>query len=763
MSAGDGGAVEDESSGGALTISESTFSSNTACESSPSSFDPTEDGDGGAIDSSDGGVVTIDSSTIAGNTSPDDGGGVAYFAAILLLEGRVRTAPALPELSVVNSTVTGNTTTDEGGGIYAEAPTTISFSTINSNNSIDGGGGNLATGLSGGPITLDDTIVTAGEGDGDIPENCFGGNFVSNGHNLFDDGGTDCGAPGTGDLTNADPHLGPLANNSGPTETEALQSGSQAIDAASDSLCSTETSNGTGPVDQRGVTRPQGPHCDIGAFEALAHGGGGGGGGKTATTVSTTVFDAGTHAAWAGTEAAGASAYDTTTLGGTVEGATPSGSVAYDLFGNGTCSGSPASTDTETLNPDGSVPRSKASGSLSAGSYSYQASYSGDANYAASTGPCEPFSVRPGQPDLSLTASPDSNPIFVGEQDTVTDTVKNVGGSSATDVNFTDPAAGFKINSVTPSQGTCTHTTTTVSCSLGTIGAGHSATVQILLTATSTGTITLHSSVSMAQTDPTPGNDHATTTIGVLAHTKPAADLAITVTPSADSVPVGRTLVYKLVVSNHGPDAGNEVSVTDQLPGQVKSISISAHAPTGCGATVGGTTTTTITCHLGTLPKFSTRKIRLLVRAEEPGLARDTARVTDASPTDPNLNNNHDQATVTISASALPSVGAIHLGAGCRSESSTIHIRGVAVAQGGIKQVSISVTGHGFGRGVAFAPPGGSTVQRQRFHLNIPASSLLAGRTYQVVVTVTDSLGHHTHAEKHFTVCNPPHKRGFTG
>jgi hypothetical protein len=56
------------------------------------------------------------------------------------------------------------------------------------------------------------------------------------------------------------PKLGPLADNGGPTPTRALKAGSPAIDAAGGKPCSTTT-------DQRGVTRPKGPKCDIGAFE----------------------------------------------------------------------------------------------------------------------------------------------------------------------------------------------------------------------------------------------------------------------------------------------------------------------------------------------------------------------------------------------------------------------------------------------------------------------------------------------------------------
>ena len=59
-----------------------------------------------------------------------------------------------------------------------------------------------------------------------------------------------------------DPLLGALADNGGPTQTHALLTGSPAIDAAGD--CVADLSITT---DQRGISRPQGTACDIGAFE----------------------------------------------------------------------------------------------------------------------------------------------------------------------------------------------------------------------------------------------------------------------------------------------------------------------------------------------------------------------------------------------------------------------------------------------------------------------------------------------------------------
>src|SRR5215467_4498769 len=115
--------------------------------------------------------------------------------------------------------------------------------------------------------------------------------------------------------------------------------------------------------------------------------------GKAATTTATVVFDAATNAPWAGTEPTGSSAYDTSTVSGKQDGVVPTGTVTYAFFTNGSCSGSGTGAGTVTLDASGNVPKSNTEGPLGAGSYSFQAAYSGDGNYSGSTSPCEPFSV----------------------------------------------------------------------------------------------------------------------------------------------------------------------------------------------------------------------------------------------------------------------------------------------------------------------------------------------------------------------------------
>src|SRR5262249_41061524 len=86
------------------------------------------------------------------------------------------------------------------------------------------------------------------------------GTVHSSGHNLI---GTTQGCTFVkvaSDKLNKPAKLAPLHGNGGPTRTMALQNGSPAIDAILPAACTIK-------VDQRGVTRPQGPRCDIGAYE----------------------------------------------------------------------------------------------------------------------------------------------------------------------------------------------------------------------------------------------------------------------------------------------------------------------------------------------------------------------------------------------------------------------------------------------------------------------------------------------------------------
>ncbi|MCB8954117.1 MAG: hypothetical protein H6650_19105 [Ardenticatenales bacterium] len=221
--------------------------------------------DGGGV-TNDGGRVIINNSTISGNITSDLGGGVHNRGdtPIMLLSqcaltnnhaggkgGGISNEEA-DLILVFNTTVSGNVTS-LGGGIYNRVGLIyLQGSTITANQASTGGGVNSYVHAQS-QVYVNNSIIAnnlAGE-------QCVGAPLISLGYNLSGDGS--CNLTGPGDLPNTDPLLGPLQDNGGPTLTHALLSGSLAIDAGNNDTCL--------PTDQRGIPRPQGPACDIGAYE----------------------------------------------------------------------------------------------------------------------------------------------------------------------------------------------------------------------------------------------------------------------------------------------------------------------------------------------------------------------------------------------------------------------------------------------------------------------------------------------------------------
>src|SRR5439155_1282552 len=130
-----------------------------------------------------------------------------------------------------------------------------------------------------------------------------------------------------------------------------------------------------------------------------------------------------------GTIALGASFADTAILGPKPPGgATPTGTVLFQVYANGTCSGTPALTSTNALNASGTSAASDTFSPVVAGTYHVVATYSGDANYPAA-GPTasldaaeQPFVTKAALP-VTTQVSPPSGTIVLGESFTDTATL----------------------------------------------------------------------------------------------------------------------------------------------------------------------------------------------------------------------------------------------------------------------------------------------------------------------------------------------------
>jgi hypothetical protein len=143
--------------------------------------------------------------------------------------------------SIVNSTIAGNAISITGpsagvfgGGLYTTSSLTVKADIIANNT---GGTGPNCYGFPGS-----------------------GGGPTSGGHNLIRSAVGCNYTKANTDIVGKDPKLGPLQANGGPTQTMAIALTSPALNAIPPAACAVAK-------DQRGVHRPQGPRCDIGAYE----------------------------------------------------------------------------------------------------------------------------------------------------------------------------------------------------------------------------------------------------------------------------------------------------------------------------------------------------------------------------------------------------------------------------------------------------------------------------------------------------------------
>ena len=206
-----------------------------------------------------GGTLLINGSTISGNTTSGAGGGVGFDSS-----GNPVTA------TIINSTISGNTAGTFGGGVATFNGTLqLRHSTVTNNTAAIGQGGGLAS-YSDGAASIGNTSVfssiVAGNLNSDVANVGTGLNTISSsGFNLIGTGNATTSFGLSTDLVNvANPLLGVLSNNGGPTKTHALLSGSPALDAGD---VSSSLAN-----DQRGAgfTRLIGGRVDIGSFEQQA-------------------------------------------------------------------------------------------------------------------------------------------------------------------------------------------------------------------------------------------------------------------------------------------------------------------------------------------------------------------------------------------------------------------------------------------------------------------------------------------------------------
>ena len=220
------------------------------------------DGDGGGLYSFS--TMQVVNSTISNNRALVSGGGLLTFSNFQFSSERTQ-FPV--NLELVNVTINSNQAT-EGGAIYQNGGVSKLNNVTIAGNSASGakGGGGLyydkdivGDAINPNTITLQNTILA--QNSATLGPDCAN-TVLSAGADVLgnNSGGTISAASGDQVGTSAtplDPMLATLADNGGPTPTQALQSGSPAINAGNAATCAT--------ADQRDAARVS--TCDIGAFE----------------------------------------------------------------------------------------------------------------------------------------------------------------------------------------------------------------------------------------------------------------------------------------------------------------------------------------------------------------------------------------------------------------------------------------------------------------------------------------------------------------
>ncbi len=202
-----------------------------------------------------------------------------------------------------------------------------------------------------------------------------------------------------------------------------------------------------------------------------------------------------------------------------------------------------------------------------------------------------------------------------------------------------DTAVGASVSDLLPSNvqfvssPDCSHSSGTVTCSLGNMAPG-SQNLSITVNAVAPGTATNTASIASSTADPVDDN----TSGSVVTEIAPTADVSVSKSGPAGAT-VGDNFNYSLSVSNSGPDAANGVSISDTLPAGIELVDDGDCSSSG----------STITCSPagGTLAKDASAPFTITVRATQSGSKTNTATVSPST-NDPDSSDHSSSTTINV-------------------------------------------------------------------------------------------------------------------
>ncbi len=269
-----------------------------------------------------------------------------------------------------------------------------------------------------------------------------------------------------------------------------------------------------------------------------------------------------------------------------------------------------------------------------------------------------------GQGDLSVTKTASPAVVLAGEDITYTIAVTNVGSDFITNILISDfvPANTTFVSAILIGGGTaggCAPPQVTqngdVECNLNSLspqGGTRSFSIVVRVDSGAAGqTITNTATGTMTQADPNTANNSSTAVTPVSPTPPTTADLAVS-KGNGDRPFVGRGEVatFGIVVTNSGPLAAANVTMSDVIPAQTTFESLTQiNGPSfGCTTPAQGATGT-VNCSIASLPDDASANFRLDVRLDANATGTITNTVTASTTTpDPDSNDHSATASVTV-------------------------------------------------------------------------------------------------------------------
>jgi len=188
--------------------------------------------------------------------------------------------------------------------------------------------------------------------------------------------------------------------------------------------------------------------------------------------------------------------------------------------------------------------------------------------------------------------------------------------------------------------------TNTVTCSMGTLAVGNSASVVIRVKARGQdGPITNTATFTSPQFDSSSGDNTATVQTTAVR----AADLRVTKVDSADPIFVGGQTTYTMVVTNNiGWVTATGVVLTDNLPAGMTFVSATTSQGSLVTPPVGSTGI--VTANLGSLAVGAKATVTVTVQATQAGVLSNTASVSGSESDQNTANNTVTQVTEVLTA-----------------------------------------------------------------------------------------------------------------